>query len=70
MTTPYERGRAVLYARQLMEELASVSEDADLNHFRSRALMVLRHFPDSFHIRLSAKALPEVWADPDAKWYE
>ncbi|MGA7778907.1 MAG: BPSL0761 family protein [Paraburkholderia sp.] len=70
MTTPYERTRAVLRARLLLAELVAATDDADWEHFRGRARTLLRHYPDSHHIRISAFALPDVWADPDAKWYE
>jgi hypothetical protein len=62
MTTPYERTRAVLGARQLLSDLAAAPDDADLGVFRGRARALLRH--------LSAAMISGIWADPDAKWYE
>lgn len=37
MTTPYERTRAVLGARQLLSDLAAAPDDVDLEVFRGRA---------------------------------
>jgi hypothetical protein len=70
MTTPYERTRAVLGARQLLQKLAVAPEDANLENFREHARTLLRHFPEAFHLWLSSKAMPDIWSDPDAKGYE
>jgi hypothetical protein len=70
MTTPYERTRAVLGARQLLSDLAAAPDDADLGGFRGRARTLLRHFPEPVHFHLSAVMVSGIWADPDAKWYE
>ncbi|REG49639.1 hypothetical protein B0G80_6037 [Paraburkholderia sp. BL6669N2] len=70
MTIPYERTLSVVVARQLLDELARASDGADLERLRDRARSVLRHFPEKYHLQVSARILPDVWADPDAKWYE
>ena len=68
MTTPYERTRAVLGARQLLSDLAAAPDDVDLEVFRGRARRLLRHFPEPVHFQLSAAMVFGIWADPDAKW--
>lgn len=70
MTVPYERTRSVLRTRQFLQELAAAGEGYDMDHFINQARTLLRHYPDPHHLRISAVALPDVWADPDAKWNE
>ena len=66
MTLPYERTRSVLGARQLLIELAVVSDRADLEKYRPLSRGLLRHFPEAIHLHLSAGFAPDIWADPDA----
>ncbi|CAG9187465.1 BPSL0761 family protein [Cupriavidus pinatubonensis] len=69
MTMPYERTQALLMTRELLKELADgASIEPDL--LQRRAAALLKHFPDASHVALSARLLPDTWADPQAKWYE
>jgi hypothetical protein len=69
VTIPYERTQSLLQARQLLINLASGDPpDWELVHYRARTL--LRHFPEPADIALSGKVLPNIWAHPNAKWYE
>jgi hypothetical protein len=67
MTIPYERTRAVLQTRELLEKLAT-GAPIDPDSLRRQAQALLRHFPEPFHIDLSAAAVPTIWAASDAKW--
>jgi hypothetical protein len=69
MTIPYERTQALLRTRQLLQELADgMHIEPDL--LQRRAAALLKHYPDASHVAVSARFLPETWADPQAKWYE
>lgn len=61
MTTPYERTRAVVQARELLDKLAS--HDAPVNHheLQDEAIRLLRHYPLDVDLELSSAALPGVW---------
>jgi hypothetical protein len=69
MTMTYERTQALLRTRQLPQELADGARiEPDL--LRRRAAALLRHYPDASHVVVSARLVPALWADPQAKWYE
>jgi hypothetical protein len=68
MTIPLERTYSVLRARQLLIELETLPESANLAVIRQRARAILRHFPERVHIHVSAAMAPSIWADPDEKW--
>jgi hypothetical protein len=62
MTMPYERTRAVVQAREFLEELmrsADVPESV-----RKEAHRLLRHYPSDSDLSLTALALPNWWANP------
>jgi hypothetical protein len=68
LTTPYERSKAVLGARRLLQELAALPVDSEASYaFGNRARGLLRHFPEAFHLELSAAVLPSVWSNPTAE---
>jgi hypothetical protein len=67
VTTPHERTRALLQARDLLEELAYGRRPVTRQDLRERAITLLRHFPDPGHVALSALALPSIWGDPDTR---
>ncbi|HKR40308.1 MAG TPA: BPSL0761 family protein [Paraburkholderia sp.] len=68
MTIPYERTRAVLQTRDLLKELAIGHGSVYPDTLRRRAEALLRHFPEPFHIDISAAASPSIWAPSDAHW--
>jgi len=68
MTVPYERTRAVLQTRELLKELAIGRGPVHTDTLRRRAEALLRHFPEPFHIDVSAAAVPTIWAASDARW--
>ncbi|WP_429344544.1 BPSL0761 family protein [Paraburkholderia sp. GAS42] len=68
MTIPIERTASVLRARDLLTELSTVPDDADLEVLRERARRLLRHYPEFLHLQSSSAMAPEIWGDPGAKW--
>lgn len=67
MTVPSERTQAVLRVRDLLAELAVAPNNAGLGVLRTRARMLLRHYPDRLHLRHSAAMAPEIWGEPCPK---
>ena len=55
MTTPDERTRALLRARNVMIELSRAESPTQLETLRDKAIAVLRHYPDRGEIELIAK---------------
>uniref|UniRef100_UPI003F4FEEBA BPSL0761 family protein n=1 Tax=Caballeronia sp. LjRoot34 TaxID=3342325 RepID=UPI003F4FEEBA len=70
MTIPLERSRSVLRAYELLSDLANACGDVTLATYREQARSILRHYPERCHLRISAAKAPEIWADPDARWYD
>lgn len=64
MTTPYERTKAVVDTRELLEMLASADEITIGGLVQSVAMGLLRHYPLNIDLDVSAAALPGVWAPP------
>lgn len=63
MTTKTERTRAVLEAERFLMLIA----DGDGDTVRGdMARAILRHYPTRYDLWAAHKALPEIWADPDA----
>lgn len=62
MTTPYERTKAVIETRELLQLLASLDGPATPVAFQDLARQLLRHFPLDVDLDISAAALPGVWA--------
>ncbi|WP_338943262.1 BPSL0761 family protein [Paraburkholderia sp. 22B1P] len=62
MTTPEERTRAVLVARELLETLAHGRGDYCADLVRTLAFSLLRHYPLDVDIDVSALALPRLWS--------
>ncbi len=60
MTTPYERTRAVLEAKDFLERIQHAPE-VPLT-LREEARKLLRHYPTVSCIQLSSLALPNTWA--------
>lgn len=62
MTMPYERTRAVVQAREFLQELmrsADVPESVRMGAHR-----LLRHYPSDDDLELTAIALSSWWAKP------
>jgi RNA:NAD 2'-phosphotransferase (TPT1/KptA family) len=67
MTTPYERTRALVETRKFLEQLSGGRlTSASLENLQNAASALLRHFPEENNLRLSAKVLPLLWAEPGA----
>ncbi|SKC83714.1 hypothetical protein SAMN05445504_3715 [Burkholderia sp. CF099] len=62
MTTPQERTRAVVGARDLLETLAHGRGDYCADLVRTLAFSLLRHYPLDIDIDVSALALPSLWS--------
>ena len=61
MTLPDERYRAIMYAKSLCEDLLDSKKTPRVpKEVRRRALGVLRHFPDEYHLSMLAEARPDV----------
>lgn len=67
MTTPEQRTKAVIEARDFLRTLATAEEVTIRGLVQSVAVCLLRHYPNELDIAVSAAALPGVWADPMAK---
>jgi hypothetical protein len=55
MTTPDERTRALLRARQLLLDLPRANPTASIEQFRVQAIGVLRHYPDAGEVEIIAR---------------
>lgn len=64
MTTPYERTKAVVDTRELLEMLASADKITIGGLVQSVAIGLLRHYPLDIDLDVPAAALPGVWAPP------
>lgn len=61
MTLPDERYRAIMWAKKLLEDLASPSKTKRVpKEIRQRAYSALRHFPDEYFISMLAEARPDI----------
>lgn len=65
MTIPTERTTAVIETRRLLQMLASDSL-TDTSKIREVAIRLLQHYPLDIDLSVSASALPNVWAAPEA----
>ena len=62
MTVPDERYRAVLAAERLLKDLCDPSITPRVpKAVRSRAIMVLRHYPGAWDLDRAASAAPDVF---------
>ena len=62
MTMPYERTKAVIETRELLQLLAGSDGSAVPSTIHEHARQLLRHFPLDVDLDVSAAALPGVWA--------
>ncbi|WP_310043062.1 BPSL0761 family protein [Paraburkholderia caribensis] len=61
---PYERTRAVVETRKLLQTLSSAEEVTIRGLVQTVALGLLRHYPLDIDLDISASALPGIWAAP------
>ena len=64
MTTAYERTKAVIETRELLQLLASPTSTATRDAVQDAAMLLLRHYPLNIDLEISAAALPGIWAAP------
>ncbi|ONC42039.1 hypothetical protein AQ916_30750 [Burkholderia pseudomallei] len=64
MTTAYERTKAVIEARKLLQLLSSPVNTTVHDSIRDTALLLLRHYPLDIDLEISAAALQGIWAAP------
>ena len=61
MTMPDERYRAILWAKNLLEDIASPIKTKRVpKEIRQRAHSALRHFPDEYYLSMLAEARPDI----------
>ncbi len=61
MTLPDERYRAIMFAKQLCEDLMDPKKTPRVpRDIRRRAYSVLRHFPDEYYLSMLAEARPDI----------
>lgn len=61
MTLPDERYRAIMWAKKLLEDIASPNKTKRIpKEIRQRAYSALRHFPDEYFISMLAEARPDI----------
>ena len=66
MTLPDERLRALKCGKQFLYDLINPKSTPRVpKEVRQRALWILRHYPDDYHIDLISKRLPE-WFNEDS----
>ena len=61
MTLPDERYRAIIWAKNLCEELLDPKQTPRVpKEIRQQAYSVLRHFPDEYFLSMLAEARPDI----------
>lgn len=65
MTTPDERTRAILLARDFLRSLAYHRCSSVPERIRLRAKTLLRHYPDSDDMQLAYMVCPYWFGDPE-----
>jgi hypothetical protein len=61
MTLPDERYRALMWAKTLLEDIASPNKTKRIpKEIRQRAYSALRHFPDEYYLSMLAEARPDI----------
>lgn len=64
MTLPDERYRAVLWAKNLLEDLLDSKKTPRIPKvIRQRAYSALRHYPSTWDMERAARACPEVFQE-------
>ena len=68
MTIPVERTQAVIYTGEFLCMLIDPKRTPRVPRaVREYAMRCLRHYPDTFHMRLTANKAPDIWGLPDGK---
>jgi hypothetical protein len=67
VTTPYERTKAVVDTRELLQILAAGEKISVAGLVQSLAVLLLRHYPLDIDIATSANAIPELWTSPSSR---
>ena len=61
MTLPDERYRAIIWSKNLCEELLDPKKTPRVpKEIRQQAYSVLRHFPDEYYLSMLAEARPDI----------
>lgn len=61
MTTPEERYRSIIYARQFLEALMDPRQTKKIpSEIRKSAFWRLEHFPSEFDLKLLREKCPEI----------
>ena len=61
MTLPDERYRAIIWAKQLCEDLMDSKKTPRVpKDIRRRAYSVLRHFPEEYYLSMLAESRPDI----------
>ena len=61
MTLPDERYRAIVWARDLCEDLMDRKKTPRVpKEIRRRAYSVLRHFPEEYYLSMLAESRPDI----------
>ncbi|WP_342713819.1 BPSL0761 family protein [Paraburkholderia lycopersici] len=61
---PYERTKAVIETRELLQMLAAGGDITIGKPVQMEALCLLRHYPHDIDLDVSAAALPRIWGAP------
>lgn len=68
MTLPYERFRAVLFAREFLGDLIDSKKTPRIpREVRKRALSVLRHYPLEYEMKRASELAPEIFSSPSSQ---
>jgi len=66
MTMPDERYRSLAWAREFLSELCDPKKSPRVPlKVRKNARAVLRHFPDTYSLRVLAESNPEILQGPE-----
>ncbi|CAM8662252.1 hypothetical protein MCEMSEM22_02329 [Comamonadaceae bacterium] len=61
MTTPFQRTKALVRTKELLQRLSSLGDDAGPLALAAEAEALLRHFPTLADIEAAHKAVPELY---------
>lgn len=62
MTLPDERYRAVVMAREFLYDLCDSKKTPGIpRRIREQARVVLKHYPDNYHLDVASNAVPDVF---------
>jgi hypothetical protein len=61
MTIPFERTRALVLTKELLQRLASLGEDAVPLSISAEAEALLKHYPTLMDIESAHRAIPDIF---------